>query len=379
MPSNHHFPHWVRIPPLQPHMHSPSLLNTCNDLWLFPYFQFMSLPPDPRPGVLLCHQCLAHSRCSIRMWWGAHVRGWCISALGLDSSGYFHICPSQQTGSPSVTYYSRLRTADFLSTPAPTTGAVTRHTTVKAKWLLEFTPLIQKPSKTLTHWNQPKGPGSLLQTKHMLYQNIGITIMTIHLKRQLAHLKITTHSDTYMPPLNAIKLLNAWHLNTSPACYGFILSASRWTWHFHTHCPFNSWVLQRSDCSLHSVDEDDEVQWRKGCHKYSVGTEAQVLWLWIHHFPTLGQRPLQDSSSSPPLSKRWASVMPNLLFSTVSSWEYRKRCQVIKAIEAEILAKPYKETSLGRAVSSYPPIPSHTHSNHIFIPPSTKTVCQGLQ
>ena len=29
--------------------------------------------------------------------------------------------------------------------------------------------------------------------------------MTIHLKRQLAHLKITKHANTYVPPLNAIK------------------------------------------------------------------------------------------------------------------------------------------------------------------------------
>ena len=91
---------------------------------------------------------------------------------------------------------------------------------------------------------------------------------------------------------------------------------------------------------------------------------------WIHHSPTLGQRLLQDSSSSRPLNRRWVTQWCLICSSAPgSSWEYRKRCQVVKAIEAKNISKTlqgnfWKELTLPIHPSSLKPTPTTFSSHH---------------
>ena len=74
-------------------------------------FSLCPLPPDP------CHQCLAHSRCSIRLWWVSTFKRVMHQALGLDFIWVFpYLSLPTDWKSLSHPLFTSVD-ADFLSTP----------------------------------------------------------------------------------------------------------------------------------------------------------------------------------------------------------------------------------------------------------------------
>lgn len=65
--------------------------------------------------------------------------------------------------------------------------------------------------------------------------------MTIHLKRQLAHLKITKHANTYLLRKQSnLKCMTSEHQPILLFIHiEHLLCARHWTRLFHTHSPFN--------------------------------------------------------------------------------------------------------------------------------------------
>ena len=85
MPSNHPFPHWVKIPFRSLTCTLRAFLTPATICDSFLTFSLCPLLQTPGQGLrLLCHQCLAHSRCSIRMWWVSTCKRVMHQALGLD-------------------------------------------------------------------------------------------------------------------------------------------------------------------------------------------------------------------------------------------------------------------------------------------------------
>ena len=133
MPSNHPFPHWVKIPLRSLTCALRAFLTPATICDSFLTFSLCPLPPDPRPGVrLLCHQCLAHGRCSVRMWWVSTCKRVMHQALGLDFIWVFPYLslPTDrkslrpevpETGSASVSRYSLCGRLTSCLLPAPTT------------------------------------------------------------------------------------------------------------------------------------------------------------------------------------------------------------------------------------------------------------------
>lgn len=136
------------------------------------YVPFLQTPGQ---GLrLLCHQCLAHNRCSIRMWWVSTFKRVMHQALGLDFIWVFpYLSLPTLWKSLSHPLFTSVD-ADFLSTPH-THNRCCHEAHDSECQMTAWVHTFHLKTKTLTHWNQPKGPEAFCKTKHMLYQNIGIT------------------------------------------------------------------------------------------------------------------------------------------------------------------------------------------------------------